>query len=259
MATLVPNLKSVDSDTSFGKDLKGARALVTGASSGIGKAVALALARHGADLALVGRSTKRLAETASDAKEHGSRAFEHSVDLTKDSEVEQLVDQVRANFQGLDVLVHSAGAIHHSRVESASVGDFDDQLRANLRAPYVLTKTLLPFLVESQGQIVFVNSSQGLRAAAGNGQFAATQHGLRALADSLRDEVNEYGVRVLSVYLGRTATPRIRDICAKEGRQYRPELLMQPEDVAAMILHALSLPRTAEVTDLRIRPMKKSY
>jgi len=260
VASSVSTLNVVDSAKKSGDSgLKGARALVTGASSGIGKAVALALASRGADVALVGRSSKRLAEAAVAVEELGSTAIAHSVDLTGDFQVERLAEEVRANFQRLDVLVHSAGAIHHSRLESGNVADFDSQFRANLRAPYVLTKALLPLLIESQGQIVFINSSQGLRAAAGNAQFAATQHGLKALADSLRDEVNEYGVRVLSVYPGRTATPRIEAICAKEGQQYRPELLMQPEDVATMILHALSLPRTAEVTDLSMRPMKKSY
>lgn len=260
MTVSAPTLNIVDSAARSGDhNLKGARALVTGASSGIGKAVALALASRGADVAVVGRSRKRVAETAAAVEELGSRAFEHSVDLTEDAEVERLVDDVRANLHGLDVLVHSAGAIHHSRLDSGEVADFDKQFRANLRAPYVLTKALLPSLIESEGQIVFINSSQGLRASAGNAQFAATQHGLKALADSLRDEVNQYGIRVLSVYPGRTATPRIEAIFAKEGQHYRPELLMQPEDVAAMILHALSLPRTAEVTDLSMRPMKKSY
>jgi short-subunit dehydrogenase len=71
-------------------------------------------------------------------------------------------------------------------------------------------------------------------------------------ADSLRDEVNALGIRVLSVYPGRTATPRIAKLFEKEGRTYQPDLLMQPEDVAEMVTHSLRLPRTAEVTDISI-------
>jgi NADP-dependent 3-hydroxy acid dehydrogenase YdfG len=79
------------------------------------------------------------------------------------------------------------------------------------------------------------------------------------MADSLRDEVNADGIRVLSVYPGRTATPRMAALFEKEGKTYRPELLMQPGDIASMVAHTLALPRTAEVTDISIRPMLKSY
>jgi NADP-dependent 3-hydroxy acid dehydrogenase YdfG len=85
-----------------------------------------------------------------------------------------------------------------------------------------------------------------------------TKHALRAIADSLRGEVNPDGVRVLSVYLGRTASEMQERIHQMEGRPYRPELLLQPQDVASVILNALSLPRTAEVTDIHIRPMLKT-
>ncbi len=89
------------------------------------------------------------------------------------------------------------------------------------------------------------------------GQYAATKHALRAMTDSLRDEVNPDGVRVLSVFLGRTASPMQAAIHQVEGRAYDPDRLVQPQDVAAMVISALSLPRTAEVTDISIRPMQK--
>ena len=86
---------------------------------------------------------------------------------------------------------------------------------------------------------------------------AAAQAALKAFADSLRDEVNEYGIRVLSIMPGRTATPRVEQTSTVEGRPYRPEQLLQPEDVAEIACNALLLPRTAETTDLFIRPMVK--
>ena len=107
------------------------------------------------------------------------------------------------------------------------------------------------------GQVVFVNSSAGLTARAGVGQYAATKHALRAVADSFREEVNADGLRVLSVFLGRTATPMQEAVHKMEGKAYYPERLMQAEDVAAVVVNALSLPRTAEVTDIYARPMKK--
>ncbi|MEI9953258.1 MAG: SDR family NAD(P)-dependent oxidoreductase [Pseudomonadota bacterium] len=104
-----------------------------------------------------------------------------------------------------------------------------------------------------------MNSSVGLAASATLGPYAATQHALKALADALRAEVNAAGVRVLSVYPGRTATALMLARFSMEGRAYRPELLLQPEDVANVVISSLALPRTAEVTNINIRPMVKSY
>ena len=112
-------------------------------------------------------------------------------------------------------------------------------------------------LRKRRGQVVFINSTAGLNASAGVGLYSATKHALKALADSLRAEVNSDGVRVLSVYPGRTAIPMQAAIIASEGRAYLPEKLLQPDDVAATVVSALMLPRTAEVTDVKIRPLTK--
>jgi NADP-dependent 3-hydroxy acid dehydrogenase YdfG len=108
-----------------------------------------------------------------------------------------------------------------------------------------------------RGQIVFVNSSAGLTAPENLSQYAATKHALKAIADSLRKEVNEDGIRVLSVYLGRTATPLQERVHGMEHKTYRPENLMQAGDVASVIINALTLPRTAEVTDIQMRSLKR--
>ena len=123
--------------------------------------------------------------------------------------------------------------------------------------PYALIQTLLPMLLQSRGQVIFANSSQALRASATVGQYAATMHATKAVADSLREEVNQQGVRVMTLYLGRTAGDRQREIFDLEGRPYQPELLIQPSDVARTVLYLLQMPKTAEVTDLAMRPMRK--
>jgi NADP-dependent 3-hydroxy acid dehydrogenase YdfG len=112
-------------------------------------------------------------------------------------------------------------------------------------------------LKSSRGQIVFINSSVGLVARANVGQYAATKHALKAVADSLREEVNTDGVRILSVFPGRTATPMQTAVHEMEGRPYQPEHFIQPEDIADVVINALVLPRTAEVTDINIRPLIK--
>jgi NADP-dependent 3-hydroxy acid dehydrogenase YdfG len=237
--------------------LKGGVAVVTGAGGGIGAAIANAVVAQGATVFLVGRQRSHLEAALSAPNTRNARIF--PADLTRPGDIQAIRNKVEQEFGHLDLLVHSAGVISHATVEQGSVEDFDAQYAANLRGPYLLTQTMLPLLKNCGGQIVFINSSAGLAARPNSAQFCATQHAFKALAESLRAEVNGDGVRVLNVYPGRTATSRQAAMYAKSGAQYRPELLLQPEDIASVVLNAVTLPRTAEVTDISIRPMQKSY
>ena len=232
-------------------------AVVTGASSGIGKAIALGLAERNATICLVGRRLETLEAIAQKARETAPRSTSYQVDLTRDEDIQKLTASIEQDFEQVDILVHSAGVFSMGQIETAPVEHFDWQYGTNVRAPYLLTQALLPMLKARQGQIVFINSTIGLSAKANVGQYAATKHALKAIADSLREEVNAEGLRVLSVYPGRTASPMQAAVHEMEDKPYHPERLMQPEDVAAVVINALSLLRTAEVTDINIRPLRK--
>jgi short-subunit dehydrogenase len=234
-------------------------AVVTGASSGIGKAIALALAAKGATTCLLGRNVKALEQVAAIAQRTAPRSRFFNVDLSIDQEIRVFAESLHTDDECVDILVHSAGIISLGPIASASVDDFDRQYRVNVRAPYVLTQYLLPLVISSHGQIVFINSSAGLNAGVKTGQYAATKFALKAIADSLREEINADGVRVLSVFPGRTASPMQASVFKMEGREYRPDLLMQPENVADIVVNALTLPRSAEVTEISVRPFNKSY
>ena len=233
-------------------------AVITGASGGIGHAVARALARPGMSLCLIGRDPARLDRCGRAIEGAAERSFTHAADLSSDEGIRGLVERVEAEGGRLDVLVHAAGSLALGSVEDATARDLDEQLRVNLRAPFVLTQAFLPLLRRSQGQVVFVNSSAGLVPAADNVLYAATKSALRSLADGIRTHVNPWGIRVLSVFPGRTATAMQEAVCRFEGRDYEPANLLRPEDVAEIILASLSLPRTAEVTEITIRPLRKS-
>jgi short-subunit dehydrogenase len=239
--------------------LKDQIALVTGASGGIGRAIASALAEKGVWLCLAGRDRPKLDSLAALLIANSPRVEHRIADLTKDGDIEGLTRFIVDQFGRLDILVHCAGSIGHGTLETTPVASLDRQYSANVRGPLLLTQLLLPLLKKPRGQIVFINSSVGLTARPNTGHFSATQHAFKAIADSLRDEVNGDNIRVLSVFPGRTATPRIQMIHANEGQPYRPELLLQPEDVASVVLNAVSLAWTAEVTNISIRPMIKSY
>lgn len=238
-------------------DLRAKVAVITGASSGIGKAVASGLAAQGTTLCLCGRNLQALNAVAEKAQKTTQDVRCYKVDLNLEADITELTKNILNDFGGVDILVHSAGVISLGKLEKSVVDDFDWHYRINLRAPYLLTHLLLPTLKTRQGQIVFINSSAGLNAGMNLSQYAATKKALKAISDSLRDEVNVYGIRVLSVYPGRTATPMQVEVHEMEGRTYQPQRLLQPEDVAAVVIHAMELPRTAEITDIMIRPMMK--
>jgi short-subunit dehydrogenase len=232
-------------------------AVVTGASSGIGRAIASGLAAKGATLCLIGRSIEELKNFSASLKIGSTRIQLCRVDLGLDDDIEELKKNIEENLGRVDILVHSAGALSLGPIESVPISDFDWHYRINVRAPSLLTQALLPMLKMQKGQIVFMNSKVGLNSKANYSQYAATKHALRAFADSLREEVNEMGIRVLSVFSGSTATPMQEKIFNWEGKDYAPNRLMKPQDVAEIVIHTLSLPRTAEVTDIIIRPMAK--
>jgi NAD(P)-dependent dehydrogenase (short-subunit alcohol dehydrogenase family) len=236
-------------------ELMGKVAMITGASGGIGEAIAVALAREGARLVLAGRSAERLDLVAERARDFSPRVETFAADLTDDDRIRALAARTKETFGGVDVLIHSIGYFAGGLVATASVEDLDRLYRVNVRSPYLLTQALLPSLISRQGQVVFINSGAGFQPArAGWASYAASKHALRALADGLREEVHPQGVRVITVFPGRTATAMQEEVHRFEGKPYNPERFMQPRDVASVVLNSLSLPRTAEVTEVRVRP-----
>ncbi|WP_119302674.1 SDR family NAD(P)-dependent oxidoreductase [Dongia deserti] len=236
-------------------EFEGQVALITGAGSGVGAAIALALSAAKAEIRLVGKTRDSLQDIAQRAQKFGGKAEYLVTDLGNECELSALTDRLARDLARLDILVQNAAVHIASPIAQASMADLDRHYRVNLRAPYALTRALLPLLEASQGQVVFVNSSSAIGAKPSTSQYDATKHALRAFADSLRGEVNAQGIRVLSLYLGRTASKLQRQIHKSENKPYYPERLLQPEDVASVVLNALSLSRTAEVTDIHIRPM----
>lgn len=225
--------------------------VVSGASSGIGLAVALELARARHPLLLLGRDRERLDGVAEEAARLGAgvAVSAHAFDLTDDDALVAFATEARR--QPLGGVVHSAGMVEIGRVEVQPVASLDAHYRLNLRAPYLLTQQLLPAL--DGGTVVFVNSGSGLHARAEWSQYAATKFALRALADSLREELEPRAVRVSSIYPGRTATPMQRALRAQEGGEYRPADYVPADAVARQVLAAFEAPDGVSIPDLTIR------
>lgn len=227
-------------------------AVVTGASSGIGKSIAGALKAEGAAVHCLSRHPPH-----KNQKRKGS-LFWHTVDVANDTSVAEFSQHFPDKSPGLDFLVHCAGIIRTGGVATTDVHDFDQQWKVNARAPYILTRALIPALIRRKGQIAFMNSSVWTHPRPNLSGYIASKYALKAFADVLRAEVNPLGVRVISLFPGRTATPMQEGIYRKNHPSYEPENLLQPAAIASSLLAAFALPPTAEVTDIFIRPAQQS-
>ena len=233
---------------------EGQSCVVTGASSGIGRALAIAFAGHGARVWALGRDASRLAEVVEAGE---GRVKSLAADLGDERALDVAVQAILSETEGVDVLAHSAGGVARGPVRSATVAELDSLFDVTLRGPFVLTKALLPALKVAAGRIVFINSLVPVGSTNDAVIYAAMKQAARAFADGLRQEVNADGIRVVTVATGRTDTPMQEWVHDYEGRDYDPALLLRPEDVVGVVLSALAVSPRGEVTDVNLRPVTK--
>lgn len=229
-------------------------AVITGATSGIGKAVAKLLAQKGCNLICTGRNKERLANLKNEIPQN-IEFVSYECDIADEKEVTEVAEKIAASPMGIDILIHSAGAIKTNSVCNSAIEEYQALFNLNVKAPFLITKLLLPKLKENKGQILFVNSSVTQRAIPNLSLYSASKFALKGFADCLRQEINKFGVRVVSIYPGQTATPMQQALYEKVQKEYIPEKLIQPDDIATIIIHNLQLSATAEITDLHVRPL----
>ena len=229
------------------------RILITGASGGLGQALALTLASADTELILTGRRPDALKMVAEIAKSKGARAETHMLELASADSVSAFGKVIASQPAGLDVLVHNAAVIRLGTVAESNVADLDWHYGTNVRSPVLLTQHLLGRLRQARGQIVFINSAAGLLARRGAAFYAATKHALKAIADSLREELASDGVTVLSVFPSRMNTPMQERVLAMEGATANLESFHQPDDLARVIVEAMERCRRGEINNLTLR------
>jgi NADP-dependent 3-hydroxy acid dehydrogenase YdfG len=230
--------------------------VVTGATSGIGAAMAEAFCGAGANVFLVGRNAKKIA-AASRKIPTAQLAGTALADLGSVADIESLLRQISTQLRRIDVLVLAAGEYGWTELGNTSTTAFDSQFSVNVRAPYLLTQGLLPLIEKAEGQIIVVNSSVVKSPGDNVAVFKATQHALQGMTDSLRQDLNERGIRVSSLFPGQTATPRMRRIYARRGSRYDPNKLLRARDVAAVAVALTQLPPIMEITDVHVRSLRR--
>lgn len=204
-------------------------ALVTGASRGVGRAVAMALARRGFELALLGRSSAQLSEARQQAEAVSARRVrEFEADFADAGSLEAAAARVLGESGVPEVVVHSAGVVVRASVEQTSLSAWDEQLGTNLRAPFVLTRALLPSMRAARsGRFVFVGSISGSLGCPGAAAYAASKWGLTGFMKSLAEELTNSGVMACAVLPGSINTDMLT------GSGFEPR--MSAEEVAKTI------------------------
>jgi NADP-dependent 3-hydroxy acid dehydrogenase YdfG len=217
-------------------------ALITGASRGIGAAIATALApTH--TLLLAGRPSAALQATA---ERLGASTL--PLDLT-DTDA---ISTVTASIGELDVLVHNAGVFFPGPVADSTVEHWRATLEVNVVGAVAITLAVLPALRRARGQVVFINSGTGRKASPGMASYSASKFALRAFADSLRD--SEPALRVTTVYPGRTDTDMQHALVSFEGGDYEPDRFLRPDTVAGVVAQVVATPPDGHLHEVVLRP-----
>ena len=217
--------------------------LVTGASRGIGREIALAFAREGAKLILAARSAEGLAATARDIERAGGEALTVPTDVTSDRSVADLMAKTVARFGRLDVVVNNAGIARVGEVASPGfIGDLEETLKASLFGMVRVTRAALPLLkAQSGGTIVNMSSVMGRKAFAGFGSYATVMHAVSGFSDALRQELAASRIKVCVIHPALTATGLLED--ASEVEMPPPFRYMTPlsaSNVADGIVRAVA-------------------
>jgi 3-oxoacyl-[acyl-carrier protein] reductase len=237
------------------QSLDGKVALVTGAGRGIGKAVALSLAKLGCRLVLAARTTVELEKVGLDIQNDKGMAITIPTDLTRDEDIETLIRKSEREFGGVDILINNAGWGKRASVVRAKIEDWDQTFRVNLRAPMLLAQRFLPAMIEKGwGAVINIGSVSGKSGEANGAAYSASKFGLIGFTQSLFEEVREHNIKVAVILPGFVDTPMIPPVKHLDRGK-----MIQADDVAQAILYILKAPTTACPVEITIRPQRTPY
>ena len=231
-------------------------AVVTGAGSGVGRAVALQLAREGWNVALLGRRVEPLKETIGLAGSTSSNLVAIQCDVASEADVKRMAERVRETLGAVSVIVNSAGInIPKRALAELSVEDFQKVVDVNLTGAFLVIHAFLPEMRKARaGTIVNVISDAGVTANRFSGAaYAASKFGLTGLTATINVEERNNGIRATAVLPGEINTPLLDKRPVPPPAEARARML-QPEDVAACVMLAINLPQRATVEQLLVRP-----
>lgn len=257
-----PDAGAADGDA----PLAGCAALVTGASSGIGAATALSLARQGAAVTVVARRTGRLEELATLIRERGGSCSVLTADLADAVQARQAVEDAVERSRRLDVLVNNAGYVAMGPVEEGNPADWERMVNINLNAVLHMSQTALPHLLRAAADgprgvadLVNVSSAGGRVVRKNNGIYSATKHAVGAFSEALRQEVTGRSVRVGLIEPGMTATEMATGPGSAAARGVPQNVWLRAEDIARAITFMITQPPHVAINEIMVRPTAQEH
>ena len=233
-------------------NLSGVPAVVTGATEGIGRAIAVALGRAGARLAICARTEANVRATVAALSADGIDAVGRPCDVGDPTSVAAFGAFVAAERGDIGVLVNNAGIGRFGAIGELALEDWDAVMATNVRSLFLVTRAFLPAVTRTTGAIVNMASLAGRNGVDGGTAYCASKHAVLGFSKALMLEVRKQGVRVIAVCPGSVITP-FMDKTSRPGRTARDRML-RPEDVADTVLATLTLPDRAMISELDIRP-----
>jgi NADP-dependent 3-hydroxy acid dehydrogenase YdfG len=242
-------------------DLEGQVAAITGASSGIGEATALALSRAGAAVSLAARREDRIEALAAKIADQGGRAEVIATDVSKEDQARAFIEGTRERLGRLDILVNNAGVMLLGPVIGADTGEWRQMVEVNMLGLLYCTHSVLPIMGEQgSGHIVNVSSVAGRQASFGSAVYNLTKFGVNGFSEALRQEVAPANVRVTIIEPGFVATElqghNTHPMVVDAIERMREEIgeLLEAEDIANAILYAVAAPRRVSINEVLVRP-----
>lgn len=240
------------------QNIKNSIAIVTGASRGIGKAIAEELAAHGCQLALLARDKAGLETTLRNCLTKGINAIALSVDITDKTAVQHAVTNILETFNDIDILINNHGIYNYHFVSYETQALMEKTINVNLLSTIYLTSQILPHILNSKNRstqraIIFNASIAAKYAEAGSAAYCASKFGILGFAHALFEEIREHNIKVSAICAGYTNTSMQHD------KVLDPDKMIQPEDIAKSVMFALSAPFTMCPVELIVRPQRSPY
>jgi 3-oxoacyl-[acyl-carrier protein] reductase len=242
----------MESSNAASKPLEGNIALITGASRGIGLAIARKLAQLGARLSLCARDAARLESAGADLRRNGFDSLTMVADVTHSNEIQKLVERTHRELGPIDILINNAGIGRFGPAHQMSEADWDAVLDTNLKSVFLVTRAVVPGMIErKRGHVVNISSLAGKNAFAGGGIYCASKWGLMGLTTCMAEDLRAHNIRVSAVCPGSVAT----DFSPHTGRD--TSKLLQPEDVAHAVATIVTQAPQSFISEIDLRPTQK--
>lgn len=242
----------------MGNNIEGKVVIITGASSGIGEAVAKHLTAQGAKVSLAARRREKLDQIVQDIEQAGGAAKAFITDVTKKDDVDALVKNTLEAFGRVDVIFNNAGLMPLSRLENLHYDEWEKMIDTNIKGVlYGIGAALPVFKEQKSGHFINVSSVAGHRVGPGAAVYSATKFAVRAISEGLRQEVKPYNIRTTIISPGaiKTELPdTITDTKIKEVMQPVLDIAISPESIARAVAYVIEQPEEFDVNEIILRP-----